>query len=164
MSASPYDALAYRPATINALTSASIRRTWELLRRNWHDRRARRLILRPDEDRLAAGQVLGHDVAVRRLPGLVELDRPAWEDRLVPRRVRERLADLVLVHRAGLLEGRVEDPGRLPAGGGVPLGRVLGVRLPHVDPRLDGVARLLLVEPHGRGDVVGRRAELVLRP
>ena len=31
MRASPYDALAYRPATINALTSASIRRTFVLL-------------------------------------------------------------------------------------------------------------------------------------
>src|SRR5437762_11580692 len=149
MRASPYDALAYRPATISALTSASIRRKRKLLRRNWHDRRACRLVLRPDEDRLAARQVLGHDVAVRRLAGLVELDRPAREDRLVPGRVGEGLPDRVLVDRTGLREGRIEDPGGLPAGRAIPLGRVLRVRLPHVDPRLDGVAGLLLIEPHG---------------
>src|ERR1700682_2117553 len=116
MSASPYDALAYRPATINALTSASIRRTWllRLLRGNWHDRRACRLVLRPNEDRLAAGEVLGHHVAVRGLAGLVELDRAAGEDRVRPGGVRERLADGVLVDRAGLLECRVQDPRGLP--------------------------------------------------
>src|SRR5438046_8946594 len=130
MRASPYDALAYRPATINALTSASIRRTLLLrrkakqaclLRRYWHDRRAGCVVLRRDEDRLAAGQVLGHDVAVRRLAGLVELDRPAREDRVRPVRVRQCLAHLVLVDGAGLLESRVEDPRGLPAGGRVPL-------------------------------------------
>src|SRR5258708_30837522 len=119
MRASPYDAVAYRPATINALTSASIRRMLLLLlslllRRYWHDRRARCVVLRPDEDRLAAGQVLGHDVAVPRLAGLVELDRSAREDRLVPGGVGEGLPDLVLVDRAGLLERRVEDPRVLP--------------------------------------------------
>src|ERR1043165_2901736 len=98
MRASPYDELAYRPATNNALTRASIRRTRVLLlRRHRHDRRARCLVLRPDEDRLAAGQVLGHDVAVRRLAGLVELDRSAGEDGVIPGRARERLADLLLV-------------------------------------------------------------------
>src|SRR6266851_6570405 len=113
MRASPYDALAYRPATINALTSASIRRT-RLLRRYRHDRRARCLVLRPDEDRLAAREVLGHHVGVVRLPGLVELDRPAREDRLVPRGAREGVMDLLLVEGPGLLDGRVEDPRGLP--------------------------------------------------
>src|SRR5258707_12985653 len=128
MRASPYDALAYRPATINALTSASIRRTLLLLRRYWHDRRACCVVLRPEEDRLAAGQVLGHDVAVPRLTGLVDLDRPPGEDRIRPVRVRQCLAHLVLVDRAGLLERRVEDPRGLPTGCGVPLRSVLRVR------------------------------------
>src|SRR5438552_1175062 len=116
MRASPYDALAYRPATINALTSASIRRTLLLLRGHRHDRRTGRVVLRPDEDRLATGQVLGHDVAVRRLSGLVELDRATGEDRSTPGVVGQGLPDLVLVDGAGLLEGRVEDPRGLPPG------------------------------------------------
>src|SRR6266568_6073858 len=161
MRASPYDALAYRPATINALTSASIRRTW-LLRRYRHDRRARCLVLRPDEDRLAAGEVLGHHIGVVRLPGLVELDRPAGEDGLVPRGARERVVDLLLVEAPGLLDSRIQDPRRLPAGGGVPLGVVAGL-LPRRDPLLHEITRLLLVEPHRGGNVVRRRTELVLR-
>src|SRR5581483_11523141 len=162
MRASPYDIVAYRPATNSALISASRRRMDRLLLRRRHHWIAGRLLLRPDEDGLPAGKVLGHDVHVRRLAALVELDRAAREDRVTPAVAREGVPDLLLVDGARLLDRGVEDPDRLPSGGRVPL-RVVAGGLPGVEPLLHRRAGLLLVEPHRRGDVVRGRAQLVLR-
>src|SRR5947209_16097303 len=105
MRASPYDIVAYRPATITAVMSASRRRIYSvvalLVLRERHGRWTGRERLRPDEDVLPVGGVLSHVVIVVRLTRLcVELDRAAREDRVVPGRAPDSVADLLLVHRA----------------------------------------------------------------
>src|ERR671937_928278 len=118
MRARPYDIVAYSPATISALMSASTTRTADSARdslpRTWnapgrcrprafvfwvrnglplrhgYRRRPCREGLRPDQDVLSVRSVLRHDVVVVGLSGGTELDRAAREDRVVPSRAHDR--------------------------------------------------------------------------
>src|SRR2546428_3928708 len=145
MSASPYDMVAYSPATISALIKASTTRTTvsmpeayrpaterprpngrgrscflgtkRLLRRNRDRRRSGRERLRPHQDVRSVRCVLRHDVVVIGLPGRPELDRAAREDRVVPGGAHEGIVHLLLVDGARLLDRPEQNARGLPCAG-----------------------------------------------